>query len=110
MERREARVWRCASGEHALGMVVRNGSGVRQLALYRNAIYMQEAGEDLEEVDVMAMVEGYAADVRCSICGRVRTWFPGEEAIRRLLESRQGGSQQGESQQGESQQPTADSR
>jgi hypothetical protein len=33
---------------------------------------------ELKEVDVVAVVEG-KVDVRCSICGRVRTWFPGIE-------------------------------
>jgi hypothetical protein len=72
-----------------MGMVKRNGSGVRVLMLYREAIDpspypLPEAGRG-EEVDVMAIVEGYAADVRCSICGNVRTWVPGEEAMRALI-------------------------
>jgi len=40
----------------------------------------------MAEVDVMAVVEGLVLDVRCSICGYVRTWAPGEEAIKRLVE------------------------
>ena len=90
----ELRRWRCKEG-HTLGFVRRNGSGVRQLLLLREA--MEEGGEgghvgppvqeavEEDEVDVMAVVEGYVADVRCSICGRVRTWVPGEEALRRML-------------------------
>jgi len=87
----EMKAWRCPGGEHVLGMVVRNGSGVRQLVLYRIAIpsNSQESDSQIEEVEVMAVVEGYVADVRCSICGRVRTWVPGEEAMRKLLEGRQ---------------------
>jgi hypothetical protein len=92
----EMKPWRCPSG-HTLGMVNRNGSGVRRLLLYRQAV---DGGMVLEEgqphrtapteeapgeVDVIAIVEGYVADVRCSVCGRIRTWVPGEEAMRHLL-------------------------
>jgi hypothetical protein len=97
--------WRCPSG-HTLGMVNRNGSGVRRLLLYRQAVDQEgqlyraaptgaapTAGTSTEgpteeapgEVDVIAIVEGYVADVRCSVCGRIRTWVPGEEAMRHLL-------------------------
>lgn len=76
----ELKPWKCKGG-HTLGLVRRNGSGVRQLLLYREAV-----GDEMAEVDVMAVVEGYVADVRCSVCGRVRTWVPGEEALARLLE------------------------
>jgi hypothetical protein len=69
MERKNPIVWRC-SGGHALGIVVRNGSGRSQLLLYRKAIGRQEA----EEVDVMALVDGLVLDVKCSVCGRMRTW------------------------------------
>ena len=74
--------WKCQYG-HVLGQVMRNGNGVRQLMLFRQAI--REG--DMVDVDVMAMIEGYVADVRCSVCGRVRTWVPGEEALLRLMES-----------------------
>lgn len=74
-----------------MGMVVRNGSGIRQLLLYRQALE-GEKGEPVArpyevdgDIDVMAVVEGYVADVRCSICGRIRTWVPGQESIERLL-------------------------
>jgi hypothetical protein len=33
-------------------------------------------GNETAEVDVMAVIEGRVVDVRCSICGRVRTWVP----------------------------------
>jgi hypothetical protein len=54
------------------------------LLLYRLAVDMR--AEEPGEVDVMAIVEGHVMDVRCSICGRVRTWVPGEEALRALIE------------------------
>jgi len=82
----EAKPWMCPSKEHVLGLVMRNGSGIRQLLLYRTAVDCASGGA-MDEVDVIAVVEGYAADVRCSICGRVRTWVPGQEALERLLES-----------------------
>ena len=72
-----------------MGIVVRNGSGIRQLLLYREAVgHAKNAclgiqnrdaclqSNDTEEVDVMAVIEGRVVDVRCSICGRVRTWVP----------------------------------
>jgi hypothetical protein len=42
-------------------------------------------GGGKEEVEVMAVVEGYVMDVLCSICGSVRTWVPGDEAVKRLM-------------------------
>jgi hypothetical protein len=78
----DAKEWKCRNG-HVLGLVARNGSKRRRLLLYRNAVDMSD---DPCEVDVMALVEGYVADVRCSICGSVRTWVPGQEAMDRLVE------------------------
>lgn len=78
----EVKAWKCREG-HVMGQVRRNGSGVRQLLLYRQAVD-QEAAER-QEVDVMAIVEGYTAEVTCSVCGSVRTWVPGQEAIARLV-------------------------
>jgi hypothetical protein len=55
-----------------MGMVERvrvNGRHVDRLLLYRQAIV---DGEGM--VDVMAVVQGTVLDVRCSICGAVRTW------------------------------------
>jgi len=81
MTKVEIRPWKCQAG-HVMGVVSRNGSKVRQLLLYRQALVYEAPGE----VDVIAIIEGYAAEVRCSECGRIRTWVPGEEAMRRLLE------------------------
>ena len=92
MEIREAAAWRCPSGEHVLGMMVKKG---RQLLLYRQAVALTPSpspnngrGDEEEEIEVMAVIEGYVMDVRCSICGAVRTWFPGEERLRRVIEMR----------------------
>lgn len=68
-----------------MGLVSRNGSGIRQLLLFRQAVAYEEA-EQPGEVDVIATVEGYVADVRCSLCGQIRTWVPGPEAIAHLIE------------------------
>lgn len=78
--------WRCENG-HVMGSVRRNGSKVAQLLLFREALADVERPA---EVDVIAVVEGYVADVRCSVpgCGAVRTWVPGEAALRRLMASR----------------------
>jgi len=78
----EIKAWKCPSG-HVLGQVVRNGNGIRQLLLYRDAIDIDPSPGP--EIDVIAVVEGYAADVRCSICEAVRTWVPGQEALDRLV-------------------------
>src|SRR5512133_289924 len=80
--------WKCKHG-HVMGNVRRSGSKVSQLLLFREAIDMTL--ERPCEVDVIAIVEGYVADVRCNVpgCGAVRTWVPGEAALKKLLASRQ---------------------
>lgn len=79
----EARRWRCKNG-HTLGVTRRarvDGHHVTRLELFRQAV-----GEDLEAVDVMAVVEGTVLDVRCSVCGATRTWVVGSAALERLLD------------------------
>jgi hypothetical protein len=87
--------WKCPKG-HILGVVERASfttqaghcGHVSRLMLYRQAISV-----DLGvEVDVIAAVEGTALNVRCSICGEVRPWIIGEDAVQRLLEKMNGGS------------------
>jgi hypothetical protein len=77
------KLWHCPQG-HVMGLVARDGRGVRRLLLYRRA--MHEAPLPSEELDVIATIEGYVSDVRCSICGGIRTWVPGEEALKIVLE------------------------
>lgn len=61
-----------------MGQVKRTGRKVQRLLLYRRAIsYQLSAISQMEEVEVMAVVEGLVMDVRCSICGGIRTWRPG---------------------------------
>ena len=82
----ESKAWLCSGNKrHVLGQVRRNGRGIRQVQLYRMAVDLD--ADEPAEVDVITVLEGAAYDVRCSICGSIRTWAPGEEAIRRLLKS-----------------------
>ena len=81
----EIKIWHCPGG-HQMGQVVRNGSGVRVLLLYRQALDLGQSAAQMGEIDVIAIIEGYVTDVRCSVCGSVRTWIPGEEALQQLLE------------------------
>ena len=74
--------WKCEH-QHVLGQVRRNGSGIRQLILYREAVDLE--ADEVEEVDVIAIVEGHVMDVRCSICGSSRTWVPGQEAVAKAI-------------------------
>ena len=85
-EDKAVKPWRCKHG-HTLGVVARNSSGIRRLLLYRMAVReLQDGAPSGTPIDVMAIVEGYVADVRCSVCGCVRTWVPGEESLKRLLD------------------------
>lgn len=79
----ELRVWCCEKG-HVMGLVGRNGSGITQLLLYRHAIDL-EAEEPIAP-EVMAVIEGQTYDIRCDVCGAVRTWVQGEEPMKRFLE------------------------
>ena len=81
------KVWKCPNG-HILGLARRqkvNGRWVTRLLLYREAV--DTAAERLAEVDVVAAIEGAALDVRCSVCGAVRSWSVGEDALERFLEA-----------------------
>lgn len=80
MNKTEVKRWRCPNG-HVLGQVYRNGSGIRRLMLYRQALEEGEPGD----VDVIAVVEGDVMDVTCSVCGAMRTWAAGDEVIRKMM-------------------------
>lgn len=64
--------WRCANG-HVLGQVKQNNGTRKQLVLYRQAVDMEI--EQPESVDVIGVLDGTVMDIRCSICGCMRTWF-----------------------------------
>lgn len=74
-------VWRCKEG-HVLGQVRKNGRGLNQLLLYRRAVAAEGSPA---EVDVMAVVQGSVVDIRCDICGDLRTWVPGQAEYERLM-------------------------
>lgn len=84
------RQWKC-SGGHVLGVVRRvavsaNGSTTyhaTRLMLFRDAIDL-DAGAMLA-VDVIAIIEGTTLDVRCSVCGAMRSWWMGADALERLV-------------------------
>jgi len=78
--------WKCERG-HVLGVVQRvrvGGHHVARLSLYREAIDVNANGT-MEEVDVMAVAEGTVLDVKCSVCNGMRTWYMGEDAVKRLV-------------------------
>lgn len=74
-------VWRCKNG-HVMGQVQRNGRGHSQLYLYRNAVGYEESPA---AVDVIAVLQGSVMDIRCDLCGDVRTWVPGQAEYERLM-------------------------
>ena len=80
----ELKIWTCKNG-HALGQIRRSGRGIHQLFLYRQAVSFDQG--DPEQVDILAVIEGTVLDIRCGICGEVRTWIAGQEAMDRLIES-----------------------
>lgn len=69
--------WRCKGG-HVLGWVARRGR-LRELLVLRNA--GQPSLAPLPEIDVVGLMS--AGEVRCSVCGEVRTWAPDRETRRR---------------------------
>lgn len=77
----ELKQWQCKECSAVLGQVKRNGKGIRQLLLYRNAVQLNDDAP--AEVDVIGYLEGTMMDIRCSHCGAVRTWHMGQEASAR---------------------------
>jgi hypothetical protein len=87
--------WKCENG-HVLGIVERvqasnkgNKYYVSRLMLFRIAIDLEPAHfVSLEDVDVIANIEGTVMDIRCSCCGSIRTWWMGEATLARFMENR----------------------
>lgn len=87
--------WKCEKG-HVLGIVERvqvSGKArkyhVSRLMLFRNAIDLEpEHHVSLEDVDVIANIEGTVMDIRCSCCGSIRTWYLGAATLERFMENR----------------------
>ena len=80
----ELKPWLCRNGEdrdhaHVLGWV-RNGA----LVLLRQAI--DTSSKELVEVDVMAIVEGGPVmEIKCSICGAVRSWYVDRRHLKKFV-------------------------
>ena len=76
-------IWECKHGSgHVLGIVQKNSSGESSLLLYRNAV--DQNAEKPAEVDIIAVIHS-ADEIKCEICGRVRTWAPNQAAFERLM-------------------------
>lgn len=88
--------WKCQKG-HTLGLVQRatvtvsgRSGHVSRLMLFRHALDMD--AYLLEAVDVVAVIEGTAVEIRCDApgCGQVRPWIIGADAMERLIEQVKG--------------------
>lgn len=75
--------WRCKN-RHILGEVTRDASGIQTLMLYRQAVDLKQ--EELNEVDILSVAKVDKQMVKCSICGDVRKWLPGEKAKEKVIE------------------------
>ena len=71
------KAWRCKNG-HALGLVKRNGSQVKLLYLYLQAVDLNaepvESMNEVEVIGVLELVKGAMRSVRCSVCDSIQTW------------------------------------
>jgi hypothetical protein len=81
----DIKVFRCGHG-HVLGLVTRNGRGLRRLLIYRQAVDELHL-EGTEAPEVMAVTESEVIDIRCSVdgCGEIKTWIPGEAEMRAIV-------------------------
>jgi hypothetical protein len=89
--------WKCEDG-HVLGVIERVPAMTNQgrvhitrLMLFRAAVSVDD-GESLGDVEVFGRVEGTMQDIRCSCCGRMRTWWIGADALERFIEKRSKGN------------------
>jgi len=81
--------WKCRKG-HVLGVVQRfkvDQGHVSRLMLFRHAIDLSENAK-LEDVDVIANIEGTTLDVACDVpqCCEKRTWFINADNTERFIE------------------------
>lgn len=83
-EKKEVR-WMCPSKKHVLGLVVRENGRGSGVLLFREAV---TAGGDITEANQIGLVYGEMT-VYCSGCGQVRTWYPGEYELKKLLQKMQ---------------------
>lgn len=73
--------WLCPSKEHVLGLVVRENGRGSGVLLFRQAVPI---GGDITEAVQIGLIYGEMT-VYCSCCGQVRTWYPGEYELMKLL-------------------------
>lgn len=71
--------WRCAN-DHILGMVKRGGK--KSLLLYRHALDMNVDAP--AEVEVLGRLQGSMLEIKCDVCGAVRTWMEDEPKGRKV--------------------------
>jgi hypothetical protein len=96
LDGRTGKLWTCskASG-HVLGLLMRievDGRMVDQLLLFRHTINVGDAKHHktvlLPEVKTIGFPEGTVHDIECELCEQKRTWWMGEAALERFLDSR----------------------
>lgn len=93
---RTGKLWMCKKHEgHVLGLQVRvneGGSFLDLLLEFRVAINVGDCSDkkivELPEMLISGTVEGTKRDIECTICGSKRTWWMGEAALERFLNSR----------------------
>lgn len=101
---RAGKLWMCRKQEgHVLGLQVRvkeNGLFLDLLLEFRVAINVEDCSGKkiitLPDMHISGTVEGTKRDIECTICGSKRTWWMGEAALERFLDSRKRRSQAAE--------------
>lgn len=84
----ERRLWWCRHG-HVLGEVkfaLIASRRVRALMLYEVSVPLEAVPEELPTL--RGRVTSGMDDIRCTICGAVKNWEVGEDALGALLEGR----------------------
>ncbi len=96
LDGRTGKLWTCSkTGGHVLGLLMRvdvNGRMMDQLLLFRHTVNIGEVEDHktvaLPEVKTIGFPEGTMHDIECEFCGQKRTWWMGQAALDRFLESR----------------------
>jgi len=79
-ENEKAVPWKC-DNEHILGMMKRGKK--KSLLLYRHALDMSV--EEPVEVEVLGHLQGSMLEIKCDVCGAVRTWMEDEPKGRKVV-------------------------
>jgi len=64
--------WRCLDCSATLGQMRENDNGKDELLLYREAVQLND--DVPADVDVLCVVRHSVTGVRCSVCGKLRSW------------------------------------